>query len=57
MAASKVKTSRLVKLFRKLGSVNAIVKHTTLSYMSIRVRLIKAGVINGKTFTDYKNGK
>jgi hypothetical protein len=57
MAASKVKTSRLVKLYRKLGSVNAILPLTTLSYMSIRVRLIHAGVIKGKTFTDYRNGK
>jgi hypothetical protein len=54
MAQSKVQTSRLVKLYRKLKSVNAVTRQTTISYMAVRVRLIHAGVIKGKTFADYR---
>ena len=48
-----VSNTRLVKLYRKYGSVKAVVKHTTLSYMGVRYRLIEAGVVEGKLPTEY----
>jgi hypothetical protein len=57
MAQSKVKTSRLVTLYKKFGSVLAVTQHTSLSYMAVRVRLIKAGLVKGKTFSDYAKSK
>lgn len=52
-----VSLKTILKVYKATGSVTKTAKRVSRSYMAVRLRLIAAGKIEGKTAADYKKSK